>query len=57
MTTLCDVIDNCTECPRYADDCDGDKRIEPTDYISRADALRQQFLKYGASMCKGGEKE
>lgn len=23
MTTLCDVIDNCTECPRYGDDCDG----------------------------------
>lgn len=20
---ICDVIDNCTECPRYADDCDG----------------------------------
>lgn len=24
---------------------------------TRADALRQQFLKYGASMCKGGEDE
>ena len=23
---------------------------------TRADALRQQFLKYGASMCKGGEE-
>ena len=23
----------------------------------RADALRQQFLKYGASMCKGGDDE
>ena len=20
---LCDVIDNCAECPRYGDDCDG----------------------------------
>lgn len=20
---LCDVIDNCTECPRYGNDCDG----------------------------------
>ena len=24
---------------------------------TRADALRQQFLKYGASMCKGGDTE
>ena len=23
---------------------------------TRADALRQQFLKYGASMCKGGDE-
>lgn len=36
---LCDVIDKCEDCPRYADDCDGDKRIEPTDLISRADAI------------------
>lgn len=28
MTTLCDVIDNCTECPRYGDDCDGDKMTD-----------------------------
>ena len=21
--TLCDINDNCTECPRYGDDCDG----------------------------------
>ena len=20
---LCDIIDNCEDCPRYADDCDG----------------------------------
>lgn len=23
VITYCDVIDDCTECPRYADDCDG----------------------------------
>ena len=23
MTTLCDIITNCTDCPRYGDDCDG----------------------------------
>ena len=39
MTTLCDVIDNCIECPRYGDDCDGDKKTEHTDLISRADAI------------------
>lgn len=22
----CDVVDNCEECPKYGDDCDGDKR-------------------------------
>lgn len=22
----CDVVDSCEECPRYGDDCDGDKR-------------------------------
>lgn len=21
--TLCDINDNCEECPRYGDDCDG----------------------------------
>lgn len=21
----CDVVDSCEECPRYGDDCDGDK--------------------------------
>ena len=20
---ICDIIDNCEDCPRYADDCDG----------------------------------
>ncbi len=22
----CDVVDSCEDCPRYGDDCDGDKR-------------------------------
>lgn len=26
MLTVCDVNDNCEECPKYGDDCDGDKR-------------------------------
>lgn len=38
MTTYCDV-NTCEDCPRYGDDCDGDKRVEHTDYISRADAI------------------
>ena len=25
---ICDVVDNCEDCPRYADDCDGDKRTD-----------------------------
>ena len=40
IVTYCD-INTCGECPRYGDDCDGDKRVEHTDYISRADALEQ----------------
>ena len=39
MITYCDVIPNCTDCPRYGDDCDGDKRVKHTDLISRADAI------------------
>ena len=23
VATYCDVIEDCTQCPRYADDCDG----------------------------------
>lgn len=23
---MCDVVDSCEECPRYGDDCDGDKK-------------------------------
>ena len=22
----CDVVDSCEDCPRYGDDCDGDKK-------------------------------
>lgn len=46
VVKMCDVIDNCTECPRYGDDCDGDKRLYTheeawgmSDYIRRADAI------------------
>ena len=38
IVTYCD-INTCEDCPRYADDCDGDKRVEHTDLISRADAI------------------
>ena len=38
MITYCDV-NTCEDCPRYGDDCDGDKRVEHTDLISRADAI------------------
>ena len=34
--TNCDVCE-CAECPRYGDDCDGDKRND--ELISRADAI------------------
>ena len=23
IVKICDVVDNCEDCPRYADDCDG----------------------------------
>ena len=39
IVKICEVVDNCEECPRYGDDCDGDKRVEHTDTISRADAI------------------
>lgn len=38
IVTYCDV-NTCEDCPRYGDDCDGDKRVEHTDYIRRADAV------------------
>lgn len=43
----CDVVPSCVECPRYGDDCDGDKRIEPTDRISRADAICEVLVNDG----------
>ena len=30
IVTYCDV-NTCEDCPRYGDDCDGDKRVEHTD--------------------------
>lgn len=44
---FCDVIDNCTECPRYGDDCDGsaerlythEEAWRMCGYISREDAI------------------
>jgi hypothetical protein len=39
ILTYCDV-NTCEDCPRYGDDCDGDKRVEHTDTISRADAIK-----------------
>jgi hypothetical protein len=34
--TYCDVCE-CAECPKYGNDCDGDKRVD--DLISRSDAI------------------
>lgn len=25
---ICDVIDNCEDCPKYGDDCDGEEKYE-----------------------------
>ena len=36
---ICEVVDGCEDCPKYGDDCDGDKMTEHTDLISRADAI------------------
>lgn len=35
--TYCDIVECCETCPRYGDDCDGDKRND--ELISRADAI------------------
>lgn len=32
--TYCDVIEDCTECPRYADDCDGREEREENECVS-----------------------
>lgn len=39
VVKICEVVDGCEDCPKYGDDCDGDKMTEHTDYISRADAI------------------
>ena len=39
VVKICEVVDGCEDCPKYGDDCDGDKMAEHTDYISRADAI------------------
>lgn len=39
MVKICDVVDGCEDCPKYGDDCDGDKLTEHTDLINRADAI------------------
>ena len=47
VVKICEVVDGCEDCPKYGDDCDGDKMTEHTDYISRADAIEavaQQWL-------------
>lgn len=38
IVTYCDV-NTCDDCQRYGDDCDGDKRVEHTDLISREDVI------------------
>ena len=47
MVKICEVVDGCEDCPKYGDDCDGDKMTEHIDLISRADAIEavaQQWL-------------
>lgn len=39
IVKICEVVDGCEDCPKYGDDCDGDKMTEHTDYIRRADAI------------------
>lgn len=39
VVKICDVVNGCEDCPKYGDDCDGDKMTEHTDIISRADAI------------------
>jgi hypothetical protein len=40
VVKICEVVDGCEDCPKYGDDCDGDKMTEHTDLISRADAIK-----------------
>ena len=46
---ICEVVDGCEDCPKYGDDCDGDKMTEHTDYIRRADAIE--------AVCEWGTNE
>lgn len=46
MVKICEVVDGCEDCPRYGNDCDGDKMTEHTDYISRADAIEAMHEYY-----------
>lgn len=48
MVKICEVVDGCEDCPKYGDDCDGDKMTEHTDYISRADAIEAVRNEYEA---------
>ena len=57
--TYCDVMATCEDCPRYGDDCDGDKMVEHTDYISRADAIEAVMAegrKVYTSECASAER-
>ena len=44
VVKICGVVDGCEDCPKYGDDCDGDKMTEHTDLISRADAIEAMRL-------------
>jgi hypothetical protein len=52
IVTYCDV-NTCEDCPRYGDDCDGDKGVEHTDTISRADAMGAVQDHFNADGFKG----
>lgn len=47
MVKICEVVDGCEDCPKYGDDCDGDKMAEHTDLISRADAICEVLVNDG----------
>ena len=58
MVKICEVVDGCEECPKYGDDCDGDKMTEHTDLISRADAIeavRLETSKLGSGVLGKGD--
>ena len=41
VVKICEVVNGCKDCPKYGDDCDGDKMTEHTDLINRADAIEE----------------